>query len=79
MKTKNKKIGIISYSESLKVIEPSKYHIRMEPSIKSIAKNIFHALRELDKYEVEVILVESVSENGLGAAVMDRLRKASLQ
>jgi L-threonylcarbamoyladenylate synthase len=74
-----KKFGIISYSKSLRKIKQSTHHIQLESSIESVAKNLFDALRQLDKYGVDVILVESVPEQGLGAAVMDRLRKAALR
>jgi L-threonylcarbamoyladenylate synthase len=42
-----------------------------------IAKNIFKILRELDREGVDIAIVESVEEKGLGLAVMNRLRKAA--
>jgi L-threonylcarbamoyladenylate synthase len=42
-----------------------------------IAKNLFKLLREFDTEDVDVILAESVPAEGLGLAVMNRLRKAS--
>jgi L-threonylcarbamoyladenylate synthase len=72
-----KKVGSITYSKSLADIEQSSFHVVMKSSIEYVARNLFKALRELDRQEVDVILVESVEENGLGAAVMDRLRKAA--
>jgi L-threonylcarbamoyladenylate synthase len=42
------------------------------------ARNLFSALRHLDSLEVDVIIVEGVAEEGLGVAVMDRLRRAAL-
>jgi L-threonylcarbamoyladenylate synthase len=41
------------------------------------ASNLFQAIRKLDKMNLDLILAEPVPENGLGVAVMDRLRKAS--
>ncbi len=73
-----KKIGSITYSKVLTGIEQSSFHVIIESSIEYVARNLFRALRELDRQEVDVILVESVEEKGLGAAVMDRLRKAAL-
>jgi len=46
-------------------------------SLASVAQNLFRLLREVDDKGVEVILVEAVPEEGLGLAVMNRLRKAS--
>ena len=42
-----------------------------------VARNLFKALRELDKRGVDVIIAEGVEERGLGFAVMNRLRKAA--
>ncbi len=39
----------------------------------SIAHNIFKLLREADKHDGEVILIESVNPEGLGLAIMNRL------
>jgi L-threonylcarbamoyladenylate synthase len=41
------------------------------------AANLFSVLREFDKEGVDIIIVESVKEEGLGLAIMDRLRKAA--
>lgn len=46
-------------------------------SEEEFARNLFKALRELDKRGVDVIIAEGVEERGLGLAVMNRLRKAS--
>jgi L-threonylcarbamoyladenylate synthase len=43
----------------------------------SAAKNLFGLLREFDDEKVDVIVVEGVPLEGLGLAVMNRLRKAS--
>ncbi len=77
-KALQKKLGTITYSKMLTGIESSPFHIVIESSIELFARNIFRALRELDRKSVDVILVESVRDEGLGAAVMDRLRKAAL-
>jgi L-threonylcarbamoyladenylate synthase len=42
-----------------------------------VAKNLFRMLRELDAQNVDVIIAEGVPTEGLGLAVMNRLRKAS--
>ncbi len=42
-----------------------------------IAQNLFRLLREFDAEDVDVIIAESVPAEGLGLAVMNRLRKAS--
>lgn len=42
-----------------------------------VAKNLFRLLREFDAEGVDVIVAEGVPAEGLGLAVMNRLRKAS--
>lgn len=42
-----------------------------------IAANLYTALRSFDDYSVDVIYAEGIDEQGLGLAVMNRLRKAS--
>ncbi len=46
-------------------------------SEEEVARNLFKALRELDKEKVDVILAEGIEERGLGLAVMNRLKKAA--
>jgi L-threonylcarbamoyladenylate synthase len=43
----------------------------------SIAAGLFRALRDFDNTSVEIIFAEGVSEEGIGLAVMNRLRKAA--
>jgi L-threonylcarbamoyladenylate synthase len=43
----------------------------------TISANLFSVLRKFDRLGVEVILTESVSTEGLGLAVMNRLHKAA--
>ena len=42
-----------------------------------VARNLFRLLREVDSQGVDVIIAEGVPSEGLGLAVMNRLRKAS--
>ncbi len=52
-------------------------YVNLGNSEEEIARNLFRALRELDKADVEIILAEGIEEKGLGLAVMNRLRKAA--
>ena len=42
-----------------------------------LAKNLYHWFREADKKGCDSIFVQTVSEKGLGATIMNRLRKAA--
>lgn len=43
----------------------------------AIAHNLYRAMRSLDSSDVEVILAPGVAEEGIGLALMDRLRRAA--
>jgi L-threonylcarbamoyladenylate synthase len=51
--------------------------IRLSGSLADYAQGLFSALRGLDGLGLDVIVVEGVQEQGLGVAVMDRLRRAA--
>ena len=46
-------------------------------SAEGFARGLFAALRELDLLGLDRIVVEGIDEAGLGAAIMDRLRRAA--
>lgn len=50
---------------------------RMPGCLSNYARALFAGLRSLDAQGVDLILVEAVPEEGIGAAVMDRLRRAA--
>ncbi len=74
----NKKVGVLATDETV-----SHYKVDVVKSLGSrsdltiIAKNLFKLLREFNLEEVDVIIAEGIPAEGLGLAVMNRLRKAS--
>lgn len=72
-----KKVGAIFHSIQRTEFSQNKFFCYLPSDIQTISRQIFNALRTLDSQGVDVILVETVSEKGLGAAVMDRLRRAA--
>lgn len=77
-----KRVGIIASEETLAIIGDRvpkdllvSYGRRRDLSI--IAANIYEALRSFDDKSVDCLLAEGTSEEGLGLAIMNRLRKAS--
>jgi L-threonylcarbamoyladenylate synthase len=75
---KGVKVGVLATDETL-----AAYRADVVKSLGSrfnlavVAQNLFRLLRELDAESVDVIIAEGVSTEGLGLAVMNRLRKAS--
>lgn len=72
-----KSVGCIVYSPELAKIESGTFFRVLPTPIDFFARYLFRTFRELDHEGADIILVEEVTEGGLGTAVMDRLRKAS--
>lgn len=75
---KSESIGFIGFEFPLDGIS-TQYQKILSPigDLGEAARNIFGALRELDKLDCEVIYAELVPEVGLGRAINDRLRRAA--
>ncbi|MCX7984722.1 MAG: L-threonylcarbamoyladenylate synthase [Bacteroidetes bacterium] len=75
---RGKKLTIITHSD---VFEGKRYcsmHYHLSNDLRMYARNLFSILRSADNEGCDVVLVESVrSEEGIGAAIMDRLRRAA--
>jgi len=73
-----KKVGVLTTDEG-----QSSYKANVVKSLGSrndaatIAKNLFRLLREFDREKVDMIIAEGIPPQGLGLAVMNRLRKAA--
>lgn len=76
---KFKKIGVLFFKKPDYELEGiSKFEILSERGdLREAATNFFSALHRLDNSDVDVIYAEPVPEEGLGRAIMDRLKKAS--
>lgn len=51
-------------------------HVKICRSVEDYAKNLFSFFRECDELGMKTIYCEKVPEKGIGAAIMNRLRKA---
>jgi len=72
-----KKVGCIVNSPLLAKLESGDYYRVLPSSLEILARHLFRTLRELDGLGLDVIIVEGVEEQGLGATIMDRLRRAA--
>jgi L-threonylcarbamoyladenylate synthase len=52
-------------------------HLSERGDIREAAANFFQMLRELDAENLDLIVAERVPEEGIGAAINDRLERAS--
>lgn len=72
------RVGIIVTEESKKDFKADIIKILgSRGDLKTIARNLFRTIREVDSQKVDIIIAEGVPQEGLGLAIMNRLRKAS--
>lgn len=76
-KNKEKKILLVLTNETAAQFEGDIITMGSITSFEEIAKNIFGVLRTMEIKEADMILVEGILPANIGAAVMDKLRKAA--
>ncbi len=75
---KDENFAILSFGKTF-APEHATRQVDLSPngSLEEAAKNLFTALRTLDKMPVEMILTNYVPDEGLGKAINDRLKRAA--
>lgn len=75
------KVGLISFYDNSTVSDASRYttirNLSDSGDLDEVAKHLYRAVRELDGLGLELIVIDTCEERGIGRAVMDRLRKAT--
>jgi L-threonylcarbamoyladenylate synthase len=75
---KGAKVGVLATDETQHVYKANVIKsLGSRFNLPAIAQNLFGSLREVDAQNVDVILAEGVPSEGMGLAIMNRLRKAS--
>ncbi|MGZ5244172.1 MAG: L-threonylcarbamoyladenylate synthase [Bacteroidia bacterium] len=75
-----KKIGLISFHNDYKNDSIIKnWKLSETGNMNEAAQNLFAIMREADTSEAEILLAEFLPEAGLGLAINDRLKRASIQ
>lgn len=70
-------VCIIGFEEDKKLFNSAKYiNVGSKYNLKEVAKNIFSALRKVDRLDVDVAIVEAVEKEGIGLSIMNRLVRA---
>lgn len=73
-----KRVGVLATDETAWAYEAdSVKSLGSRRNVDAMATNLFRLLREFDSEDVDAIIAEGVSNEGLGLAIMNRLRKAS--
>jgi L-threonylcarbamoyladenylate synthase len=75
---KGLKVGVMATDETLAAYKADVLRsLGSRFNLAVVAQNLFRLMRELDAEDVDIIIAEGVPTEGLGLAVMNRLRKAS--
>jgi L-threonylcarbamoyladenylate synthase len=86
---KNQRVGLLAWSSAFPSPMSSQLETRRSDAFAAVrilsdrgdlreaAANLFRYLRELDALGLDLIVAEQVPSRGLGAAIMDRLERAS--
>jgi L-threonylcarbamoyladenylate synthase len=74
----NKRCGLLAWNSSAGVRQFAEIRqLSFSQDVREAAANLFRYLRELDQLNLDLIVVEKVPDEGLGAAINDRLCRAS--
>lgn len=76
--SEGKKVGVLCTDETVKGLKADVVKsMGSRSDLAEAARNLFKLLREFDVEDVDVIVAEGVPSEGLGLAIMNRLRKAA--
>jgi L-threonylcarbamoyladenylate synthase len=68
--------GLLSWSQSGEGFFQTEFLSRTN-DLREAAANLYGALRRLDEAGLDIIIAEALPDSGIGAAIMERLRKAA--
>ncbi len=75
---RGKKIGLLVFQKPANDLKYDHLEVLSKKGdFREAAANLFSAIRRLDALNLDLIVAEAVPEEGLGRAIMDRLRRAS--
>ena len=78
-KAKGRKVGVLSMDETAHAYEEADHVLSVgsQKKLETIAAKLFAQLREFDKTDVDIIFAQSISNEGIGMAIRNRLNKAA--
>ncbi len=80
LQSASQKIAIISFHKKYnEVVEAHQFILSKNKNLEEAAQKLFSVMRAIDKLDVDVILAEEFPEIGLGRAINDRLKRASIK
>jgi len=77
-RSQGKKTGVLASVETVREYPADEsIAVGSRNGLEAVARNLFNGLRSLDRMNVDIIIAEGYPEKGLGAAIMNRLKKAA--
>lgn len=74
----NMAVGVLASKETVKKYDAEAvFLVGTRTQLETVAQNLFHGLRYLDDCNVDIIIAEGYPDEGIGTAVMNRLKKAA--
>lgn len=72
-------LGVISFNEKRPPKFPYKrvIYLSHDNNLEEVSNRLFDALYELDNAKLDLIVIDSCEEKGLGLAIMDRIKRAA--
>ncbi len=71
------KVGVLATDETIDQYSGCVLSVGSREKLDSVAGELFHVLRSFDKEDIDIILSESFTSEGMGLAVMNRIVKAA--
>lgn len=69
-------VGLICHTP-IDIVHHQLRSVVLDNNAESYARSIYDAMRELDSWGAQLIVIEAIAEEGAGTAVMDRIRRAA--
>jgi L-threonylcarbamoyladenylate synthase len=76
-KDKNARIGVLSFSKKIPKQKNIVFIRKLNRSHKKYAQQLYSTFFEAERSKIDLLFVESISERGIGSAIMDRIKRAS--
>lgn len=74
------RVGVISFFQSIHELPlANQFVLSKQKSLEEAASKLFSAMRLVDELDIDIILAEKFPNKGLGYAINDRLKRASIQ
>ncbi len=79
LKHKGRKIAVLNFGPGTLSLDIFQMNLSEKASLDEAAHHLFHYMRQLDAGKFDIIIARKLPDEGLGMAINDRLRRASVR